>query len=67
MRTFMLALSASLALVASAAAQQVQQEPLPEGKPPPKWSVTAVRDLKKPVKLENFRGKWLVVEFWGYW
>ncbi|MCG3125960.1 MAG: hypothetical protein CHACPFDD_00788 [Phycisphaerae bacterium] len=67
MRKFILALGASLALAGVAGAQPMQQEPLPEGKPPPKWSVTAVRDLKKPVKIENFRGKWLVVEFWGYW
>jgi hypothetical protein len=38
------------------------------GKPAPDWTVTATRgapaDKRQP---RDFRGKWLIVEFWGYW
>lgn len=37
------------------------------GKEPPAWNVTAARGLDKTVKLEGFRGKWVLLEFWGYW
>lgn len=37
------------------------------GKAPPDWNVTDARGLKKNVKLEDLRGKWVLIEFWGYW
>lgn len=37
------------------------------GKKPPLWNVTAARGIKKDVKLSDFKGKWLLLEFWGYW
>jgi hypothetical protein len=37
------------------------------GKPPPAWNVTDARGAKKDVRLEDFRGKWVLLEFWGYW
>lgn len=38
------------------------------GKPAPDWNVTATRGAP-PGKRQpsDFRGKWLIVEFWGYW
>jgi hypothetical protein len=37
------------------------------GKAPPKWNVTDARGLKKDVRLEDLKGKWVLVEFWGFW
>ncbi len=38
------------------------------------WNVTAVRQLPSDlaekgsaITLEDFRGRWLIIEFWGYW
>jgi hypothetical protein len=38
-----------------------------KGKAPPVWHVTDARGVKKEVKLADFKGKWVFVEFWGYW
>jgi thiol-disulfide isomerase/thioredoxin len=38
-----------------------------KGKEPPAWSVADVRNVKKGVTLADYRGKWVVVDFWGYW
>jgi prepilin-type N-terminal cleavage/methylation domain-containing protein len=37
------------------------------GKAPPKWNVTDARGVPKDVKLEDFKGKWVLIEFWGFW
>lgn len=37
------------------------------GKPAPPWHVTAARGLPRNVKVSDFRGRWLLVEFWGFW
>jgi hypothetical protein len=37
------------------------------GKAPPPWHVTDARGLAKEVKIEDFKGKWVLVEFWGFW
>jgi hypothetical protein len=37
------------------------------GKKPPSWTVTEARGAKKGVHLEDYRGKWIFLEFWGYW
>ncbi len=38
-----------------------------KGKAPPAWHVTDARGVKKEVKLSDFKGKWVFMEFWGYW
>jgi hypothetical protein len=38
-----------------------------KGKTPPAWHVTDARGVKKDVKLSDFKGKWVLLEFWGYW
>ncbi len=38
-----------------------------KGKAPPKWHVTDARGVKKEVKTSDFKGKWVLLEFWGYW
>jgi hypothetical protein len=38
-----------------------------QGKEPPAWNVTAARGLDPAVKLSDFKGRWLLIEFWGYW
>lgn len=35
------------------------------GKAPPVWKVTDARGAKKEVKLSDFKGKWVLVKFWG--
>jgi thiol-disulfide isomerase/thioredoxin len=37
------------------------------GKPAPNWHVTDARGISKNVQPADFRGKWVVLEFWGYW
>lgn len=38
------------------------------GKPPPAaWKVTATRGVERSVELADFRGKWVLLEFWGFW
>jgi hypothetical protein len=37
------------------------------GKAPPAWNVTDTRGVKKDVKISDFKGKWVLVEFWGFW
>ncbi|MGE5191819.1 MAG: TlpA family protein disulfide reductase, partial [Deltaproteobacteria bacterium] len=32
---------------------------------PPQWNVTDARGVKKDVQIADFRGKWLLVGFWG--
>jgi len=38
-----------------------------KGKTAPGWDVTAARGIKPKAKLADFRGKWLYLEFWGFW
>lgn len=37
------------------------------GKPAPAWHVTDARGVSKDVQPGDFKGKWVVLEFWGYW
>jgi hypothetical protein len=38
-----------------------------KGKSPPAWHVTDARGVRKDVKLTDFKGKWVLMEFWGFW
>lgn len=38
-----------------------------KGKEPPPWSVADARGAKKDVTLADYRGKWVLVDFWGHW
>ncbi len=38
-----------------------------KGKTLPPWHVTDARGVTKDVKLSDFKGKWVLLEFWGYW
>ena len=33
----------------------------------PPWSLADARGVKKDVALADYRGKWVLVDFWGYW
>jgi len=37
------------------------------GKAPPDWVAADARNAKKDLKLDDLRGKWVLVDFWGYW
>ncbi|MHB8523489.1 MAG: hypothetical protein ACYDH9_22400 [Limisphaerales bacterium] len=37
------------------------------GKTPPDWSITDARGVNRSVKLSDYKGKWVYVEFWGFW
>ena len=37
------------------------------GKVPPAWNVTDARGLSKTITLADLKGKWVVIEFWGFW
>jgi hypothetical protein len=37
------------------------------GKPALPWKLSDARGISKDATLADFRGKWVVLEFWGYW
>lgn len=37
------------------------------GKAPPAWHVTDARRVDPGATLADFKGKWVLLEFWGYW
>lgn len=37
------------------------------GKEAPAWTLTDARGLDRSAKLSDFKGKWVLIEFWGYW
>ena len=37
------------------------------GKPAPPWHVTDARGLPRNVQIADLRGKWVLLEFWGFW
>ncbi|HEY1860409.1 MAG TPA: hypothetical protein VGG61_08650 [Gemmataceae bacterium] len=38
-----------------------------KGKTPPDWSIADARGVNPDVKLSDCKGKWVYVEFWGFW
>ena len=36
-------------------------------RPAPEFRVTAARGINPNVKLADFRGKWLLIDFWAHW
>ena len=47
----------------------LQPSPLAQavGKAPPAWHVTEARAVAKSVQLGDYKGRWVLLEFWGYW
>ncbi|MCZ6690316.1 MAG: carboxypeptidase regulatory-like domain-containing protein [Planctomycetota bacterium] len=37
------------------------------GKRPPVWTVTDARAVDKKIQLSAYKGKYVLLEFWGYW
>jgi thiol-disulfide isomerase/thioredoxin len=37
------------------------------GKEPPPWHITDARGVPRDVRPSDFKGKWVVLDFWGYW
>lgn len=37
------------------------------GKEPPPWHLTAARGMNLDAQLADFRGRWVLLEFWGFW
>ena len=37
------------------------------GRAPPAWHVTEARGVKAETTLADFKGKWVLLEFWGFW
>ncbi|HEX6814011.1 MAG TPA: hypothetical protein VF384_20475 [Planctomycetota bacterium] len=37
------------------------------GKAPPAWNVSDARGVDKSVQLADYKGKWVLLEFWGFW
>lgn len=38
-----------------------------KGKPLPEFQITDARGVKPDVKLADYKGKWVYLEFWGFW
>jgi thiol-disulfide isomerase/thioredoxin len=38
-----------------------------KGKPLPEWVIADARGVKADVKLAEYRGKWVYLDFWGFW
>ncbi|MBK8915458.1 MAG: TlpA family protein disulfide reductase [Phycisphaerales bacterium] len=54
-------------LVSVAVAQQQQQQGIVQGKPAPEWNITSARGMQTSAKLADYRGRWVVLDFWGFW
>jgi thiol-disulfide isomerase/thioredoxin len=37
------------------------------GKAPPAWHVKDARGVRKDVTVADFKGKWVLIDFWGHW
>jgi hypothetical protein len=37
------------------------------GKVPPDWVIADIRGAKSDAKLADYKGKWVYIEFWGFW
>lgn len=37
------------------------------GKAPPAWNVSDARGVDAKATLSDFKGKWVLLEFWGFW
>jgi thiol-disulfide isomerase/thioredoxin len=37
------------------------------GRAPPQWFVKEARGLKREVTIADFKGKWVLIDFWGHW
>lgn len=37
------------------------------GKPPPPLNITAARGIDEDMKLADLKGKWVLLEYWGFW
>jgi thiol-disulfide isomerase/thioredoxin len=37
------------------------------GEEPPTWHITDARGVSKDVRPSDFKGKWVVIDFWGFW
>jgi hypothetical protein len=37
------------------------------GKPLPPWTVSDARGVRRETQLSDYKGRWVLVEFWGYW
>jgi hypothetical protein len=37
------------------------------GKAAPPLTVTEARGIDRPFRIEDYRGKWVLLEFWGFW
>jgi thiol-disulfide isomerase/thioredoxin len=38
-----------------------------KGKPAPEWVIADARGVKPEVRLADYKGKWVYIEFWGFW
>jgi len=38
-----------------------------KGKTPPPWTIADARGVPKTVSLDDYKGKWVLIDFWGYW
>ncbi len=38
-----------------------------KGKAAPEWVIAGARGVKADVKLSDYKGKWVYLEFWGFW
>jgi hypothetical protein len=36
------------------------------GKPAPRWHITDTRGIPKAVQIKDFKGKWVLIYFWGF-
>jgi hypothetical protein len=38
-----------------------------KGRELPPWTISDARGVPKTVKYSDFKGKWVLLEFWGFW
>ncbi|QOJ14304.1 MAG: redoxin domain-containing protein [Planctomycetia bacterium] len=54
-------------LVVAALTASASADDLEPGTAAPAWKVTSAKGAKSTASLADYKGKWVVLDFWGYW
>lgn len=62
-----MAAAAGFSVIAAALLTGCQQGQSFSARRAPEFTITAARGIDPGVKLADYRGRWLLIDFWGHW